>query len=116
MREFDWDLIRRQKDAYRDSAAALPLGDKLRVLERLRDRALAMRSPHDRSMNAVPIARTTVSMVSAPMRPVANMGKAVLNVSMFGASATFAAAIAQAHTGSATTTTLPSSRDIDPDL
>jgi hypothetical protein len=47
----DWEQILRNKEAHRRRLAELPFGEKIKILERLRDRDLAMR-------NAKPISDT----------------------------------------------------------
>lgn len=42
MRDFDWDRVQREKELYRTKLASLSFAEKLRVLERLRERARAV--------------------------------------------------------------------------
>jgi hypothetical protein len=39
----DWEKITRSKDAYRSERRALPFADKLKIVERMRDRDLEIR-------------------------------------------------------------------------
>ena len=41
---FDWQAVTHSKDAYRRKLAALPIAEKLRLLDAMRERALAIRS------------------------------------------------------------------------
>lgn len=40
---FDWDAMRREKEAFRRAATARPFSEKLQVVERLRERTVALR-------------------------------------------------------------------------
>jgi len=42
MTDNEWDRIHRHKQSHRDASAALPISEKLRLLERLRDRAVSL--------------------------------------------------------------------------
>jgi hypothetical protein len=50
---FDWQKMAESKRAYRQRLAALPIGEKLRMLDALRERALAIRSTSDHSQTAI---------------------------------------------------------------
>ena len=101
MPELDWDRIRKEKDAYRDSAASLPFEEKLQVMERLRDRALAMREhtgPAPRG-HGEPASNIHV-VVPHPQRDAENV-RSVMNLGLFGVTATLAAAMVSRQSVSA---------------
>ena len=58
MTQFDWDHIRREKDIYRATSAAQSFAEKLRVLDRLRERDTDLRQARERSRNARKSERT----------------------------------------------------------
>lgn len=41
---FDWDKVQRSKEALRRRLASMPFAEKLRLLDALRERALAIRA------------------------------------------------------------------------
>lgn len=40
---FDWEAMRREKEAFHRAATARPFSEKLQVIERLRERTVALR-------------------------------------------------------------------------
>ena len=50
---FDWKKITKSKQAYRRKLAGLPIADKLRLLDAMRERAVIIREATDRESNAV---------------------------------------------------------------
>lgn len=46
MPEFDWDRVQRSKNDHRAALVGLPAGEKMEIIERLRDEGLAMRRAH----------------------------------------------------------------------
>jgi len=103
MRELDWDNIRKAKDAYRDGASALPFDEKLRVMERLRTRAIALmdlRGPV-RPLQGDPASNMHV-FVPQPQKGVNNVRSSV-NLALFGATAALVAAMTSAQSGAVPT-------------
>ncbi len=49
---FDWKKVNESKEAYRRRLAALPIAEKLRLLDALRGRAVIIREATDRESNA----------------------------------------------------------------
>lgn len=93
MNESDWDRIRRAKDAHRDKLAALPFNAKLQVLERLRERTLALNGPPASSAER----QSTSNAIFLPLSQ-QNVGGAIgvgvvgVNASLFGVNASLAVA------------------------
>jgi hypothetical protein len=46
---FDLEQMLKSKEAFRERLARLPIGEKLRLLDALRERALAIRESNDRA-------------------------------------------------------------------
>ena len=46
--EFDWNKVTESKKAYRRRLAALPIAEKLRLLDAMRERAVAIRAANHR--------------------------------------------------------------------
>jgi hypothetical protein len=94
MAEHDWESIRRAKERYRDRMAELPFEEKLRMLERLRDRTMAVAGSWLSIANPrVPVSNGRV----LDLRPTAQVGQNAssnANVGLSGARATLAAAVA----------------------
>jgi hypothetical protein len=112
MRDFNWDTIRRSKDALRDRNANLPLAEKLRVLDGLRERANVLRESAGRASEPARPAAKAQIVVLGP-RSLRNTGAhSIANLSMFGADQNFVASIAGAVAGAATTRANP----VDPDV
>jgi len=51
--EFDWNKVTESKKAYRRRLAALPITEKLRLLDGLRERAVAIRGANHRQRSEV---------------------------------------------------------------
>ena len=52
--EFDWNKVTESKKAYRRRLAALPIAEKLRLLDALRERAVAIRGVNYRQVQEQP--------------------------------------------------------------
>ncbi len=50
---FDLEQMLRSKKAFRERLARLPIGEKLRLLDAMRERAVIIREATDRESNAV---------------------------------------------------------------
>lgn len=94
MPEFDWEHIRQGKDAYRDRMAALPFEQKLKLLERLRDRTLAVAGTLPSLATQRSLASNLRVLVTHPPQQVGHNASGAANVGFFGATATLAAALA----------------------
>ena len=49
----DWQKVSESKQAYRRKLCALPIAEKLRLLDAMRERAVIIREATDRESNAV---------------------------------------------------------------
>ena len=58
---FDWDKVKRSKEAYRRKLAALPFAEKLRIVEAMRER--------DRSIAASSLAQAMRKKREGPKSP-----------------------------------------------
>lgn len=112
MRDFDWKNVVRGKDAYRDQIAGRPFAEKLRMLDRLRERSVAL-SGHSIPLGASPVAGVALNV--SPSMHVVRGTNGTVNLSVFGASATFVSAIAPMQSGSTALTTF-NTLEIDPDV
>ncbi len=90
MPNLDWDRVRREKDASRDIGASLPFDEKLRAMEMLRDRAVALRG-FNKNPTAEQVQPASNILVSIPQ---SQNVRSVVNLAVFGAAATLVAAIA----------------------
>jgi uncharacterized protein YaaQ len=104
MPEHDWERIRQAKDAYRDRMAALPFDEKLRLLERLRERTLEVAGLASTGKQRV--GATNTRLIDVKATQVGQNASSVANASYFGARATLVAAIAaMTHSQTSTLTT-----------
>lgn len=88
----DWDRIRKEKDAKRDRLAMQPFDEKLKTLERLHERTVAIAGPQrPRAKGAYPTANV---QVAAPSEP-----RARQSFGIFGVSAPFAMAVTSRSNG-----------------
>lgn len=88
MTKFDWVRVQREKDAYRDKMAALPVEGKLRMLERIRERTLVLRGGHKPSHNVTRASQRQTTVAGLP----ASAARAV-GFGRFGAASTLVAAM-----------------------
>lgn len=110
MTEFNWERIRKEKDAHRDRLAALPFAEKLKALERLRARTLAVggRDSFAGRVHRAPASNAQISVIVAtPAGTKARIPTASANAAFFGAAPTFAGAIAPSPLGVARTRKAP---------
>src|SRR3954470_17597829 len=87
MAKFDWQHVRDEKDAHRDRLVSQPFVEKLRTLERLRERTNALVGQKGRSVRAV--------RNDPQIGEQATQASAALSVGLFGASASMASIIAK---------------------
>lgn len=88
MPEFDWSRIEREKNLHRDYLAALPTDERLRLIERLRDRGLEMKGGIGR------ISRDSVTNVSVSVTPPPEMtAVGAVHLNVLGASGTLVSAV-----------------------
>src|SRR5271154_4215849 len=106
MTEFDWDQIRTEKDLYRARAAELPFEEKLKILERLRDRVQTMSGRHqpanasERDLRA----NATNSANTLSIQPTGGL----IHLGVLGANSTLAAVVTASARSSARATTIRS--------
>lgn len=98
MSDFDWNTVVRRKDAFRDREAARPYAEKLRVLDRLRERAVQLRGTST-VPDVAPVANMSLGL-GANSVDLSAVATNSLNVSVFGASPTLVSAITSARAGS----------------
>lgn len=98
-----WDRVRRDKDLHRATSAARPFEEKLRLLERMRERTQALRG------SAYPISvrqsdsTSNVRTVALPPSEQVTSGK--IQIGTFGANATLTIAATRAESSARATTT-----------
>ena len=90
----DWDRIRQEKATHRATQAALPLDQKLRILERLRDSAKILRE--SRNVAGVAMHRPRYAPLQVSGTPQLSTGP--IRVTLAGADGVFVAAIAHEAT------------------
>ncbi|MHB1094742.1 MAG: hypothetical protein ACYC3F_01045 [Gemmatimonadaceae bacterium] len=114
MREPDWKRIREAKDAHRDRMAALPFDEKVKLLERMRERGLSFGAQEQalRRAQREPTSNVVISSTTQPATQVANNAMAG-NFGVFGATATLIAAMAPAQSSAVVTTITKTFTDSD---
>jgi len=109
MSELDWERVRQGKDAYRDRMAALPFHEKMRLLDRLRERTAAIAGPFPPANGNERTSKAIVH-VSSGRQPAAEAGLTfgVINLGVFGAP--LVAAMQLGQTGTIVSTVTPDER------
>jgi hypothetical protein len=103
MPDLDWERIRQGKDAYRDRMAALPFEEKMRLLERLRVRTVAVARPLPSNSALHGTASNLRVFVLQRGEQVSAKADGNANVAFFGASSTLAVAMAPSQSNALTT-------------
>jgi hypothetical protein len=89
MSRFDWDRVRRDKDAHRQQSAGQPIEEKFHLLDRLRERDQPFRAlRHMLTAPAYTVVCTAQNMI-APDHVVEQSGFGTLTLNRLGANETF---------------------------